>query len=73
MLFLEQTAPANLCGSRVEFQGMGDHLASVIKGSLNLLSASYLDVQYMCNGRMSRCYINITRILYVYRKNLAKM
>ena len=81
VLFLEPTAPpstsqlaqepANLRGSRVEFQEMGDRLATLLECPLNFPSALNLDIQCMHSGRISQCYINITRNKFIAKTSQA--
>ena len=49
--------PANLSGSRVEFQEKGNRFSTSVECSLNFQSASYLDRQCMHCGRMNQCYV----------------
>ena len=72
-LFLEQTVPPStnscenpqICAVFVcKCVGFGNFFEC----SLNFPSASYLDRQFMHSGRMSQCYINISRYTFSAKK-----
>ena len=49
---------------------MGDRFATLVECFLNFSSASNLERRCMHGGRMSQCYINITRNTFIVKTSL---